>query len=334
MNHLGGYFRSGPQLHPAPSRLAVDTHADLHFVLSDIECGLAGCRHRAARQRYPDRAGRSIDPVAQGFQRGKVAPFFCRSTEDLLHDQRSRDAAPSRREGRGFHRDVVIGDHRLGRLSAHLARHVEVHDIALVILDDEQDAAAGIRGLGRRKNEIGRRRGKDLAGTCGVQHAVPDKAGMKRFVPRAAARYQGHLAGYQISTQNERRLLAHAHDVGMCRAKSGETFAQHALGGVDQLLHSGLPQNWSVRTFLRIIISLCFLFKHDLLGKPVPLFRIMLCRRRQMSSINLATFSANSLSSVSSLRFFCSLPRSGSISVRRRLRSRSFKSSSRRGCAR
>jgi len=56
--------------------------------------------------------------------------------------------------------------------------------------------------------------------------------------------------------------------------------------------------------------------------------------RRQVSSISLATFSANSLNSESSLWFFCSLPRSGSISVRRRLRSRSFSNSNRRGCAR
>src|SRR5258706_8980717 len=43
--------------------------------------------------------------------------------------------------------------------------------------------------------------------------------------------------------------------------------------------------------------------------------------RRQLSSISLATFSANSLKSESSLWFFCSLPRSGSISVRRLPRS-------------
>src|SRR6266404_7645853 len=107
---------------------------------------------------------------------------------------------------------------------------------------------------------------------------------MKRFVSGAPTRHQSYLAGLEMPTLHERRMLTHTHNVGMRRTESGKTFAHHILDGVDQFLHPSLPLSF---------------------------------RRRQVSSISLATFSANSLSSESSLWFFCSVPRSGSMSVRR-----------------
>ena len=68
---------------------------------------------------------------------------------------------------------------------------------------------------------------------------------------------------------HERRMLADTHNVRMRRAESGKTFVHHILDGIDQLLHPGLLL-WSLR--------------------------------RQLSSISLATFSANSLSSESARR--------------------------------
>ena len=166
----------------------MNADADLHLVICDVEGRLAGRRHRATRQRDPDRARGGIDAVTQHLQGGEVAALFGGRPDDLLHDQRAGDAAPSRRKSRFLHRDIVISNHDCDRAFRHFARHVEIHDVAFVVLDDEQDTAAIVGRLGSGKNEIRRRRSKNLAGTCGVEHAVANKAGMKRLVSGTAAR--------------------------------------------------------------------------------------------------------------------------------------------------
>ncbi len=57
----------------------------------------------------------------------------------------------------------------------------------------------------------------------------------------AAAGHQSYLAGLEMPALHEWRMLADVHKVGMRRAESGKAFVHHILGGVDQLLHSGLP---------------------------------------------------------------------------------------------
>ena len=55
------------------------------------------------------------------------------------------------------------------------------------------------------------------------------------------SRHQGNLAGLELPTLHERRMLTHTHDVGMRRAESGKTFAGRIFGIINQLLHPGLP---------------------------------------------------------------------------------------------
>ena len=219
----------------------MDADADLHLVVGDVESRLAGRRHRTARQRDPDRTRGRIDAIAEGLQSGKAASFFGSSAHDFFHDQRAGDAAPAGRKGRFLHRNVVIGNHGRNRVSRHLACHVEVHDVALVVLDDEQHAATGVRRLGGRENEIGRRRSEDLAGTCRIQHSLPDESGVKRLVSGAPTRHQRHFARLEMLAQHERRLCTDPHNVGMCSAESGETFLHLVLDRIDQFLHPGLP---------------------------------------------------------------------------------------------
>ena len=64
---------------------------------------------------------------------------------------------------------------------------VEIHHIAFVVLDDEEDAGAGVDGLRGLDHLVGRRRGEDLAGAGGIEHAAADKARMQRLMARTAA---------------------------------------------------------------------------------------------------------------------------------------------------
>src|SRR5260370_31587464 len=130
--------------------------------------------------------------VGKSPQGSQVAPLFGSSAHDLFHDQRAGDAASSRRKSRGLHRDIVIGNDGRNRFPGHLARHVEVHDVALIILDDEQYAATGVRSLSGGEDEIRRRRGKHLTGTCGIQHSLPYESAVTRLLFAAATPYPGY----------------------------------------------------------------------------------------------------------------------------------------------
>ena len=112
----------------------------------------------------------------------------------------------------------------------HLGGHLEVHHVALVVLDDEEHAGAGVDRLGRGEHLVGRRRGEDLAGAGRVEHAVADEAGVQRLVARAAARDQRHLAGVSRARRTNLRSLAERDDVGMRGGEAVEALGQHVSG--------------------------------------------------------------------------------------------------------
>ena len=60
--------------------------------------------------------------------------------------------------------------------------HVEVHDVARVILDDVDDAGSAVDGLRRLEHLVRRGGGEDLARTGRVEHPRADKATMHRLV--------------------------------------------------------------------------------------------------------------------------------------------------------
>src|SRR5258708_25154386 len=106
VDHLCRYPGSRPEFYAAASWLPVDTHTDLHLVLGDVECRLAGRRNRAARQRDPDRARGRIDAITQELQGSEIASLFGGRAYDFLHDKRAGNTSPSRRKSRGLHPDT------------------------------------------------------------------------------------------------------------------------------------------------------------------------------------------------------------------------------------
>ena len=110
----------------------------------------------------------------------------CRA-DHLLDHQRAGNAAAAGGVERVLDGDVVIGDDGLDVATRHLARHVEVHDVAFVVLDDEQDARTGIHGLCRGDHLVGRGRGEDLARTGGIEHAMANEARMQGLMAGATA---------------------------------------------------------------------------------------------------------------------------------------------------
>src|SRR5258706_579004 len=93
--------------------------------------------------------------------------------------------------------------------------------------------------------------GLPAAGTVQLVSAMPiERVAALTRSPRAfrAARSRPSSAAaprifstMRMPALHEWRMLADVHKVGMRRAESGKAFVHHILGGVDQLLHSGLP---------------------------------------------------------------------------------------------
>ena len=151
---------------------------------------------------------------------GEIAALLGRGADDLFDHQRAGDAATASGVERVLDRNVVVDDDLVDRPGRHFGGHLEVHHVALVVLDDQQHAGAGVDLGGGLHHLVGRRRGEDLAGAGGIEHAVPDEAGMERLVTRAAAREQRDLARLQHPAPDEFVAAAELDDVGMRRRRS------------------------------------------------------------------------------------------------------------------
>ena len=133
---------------------------------------------------------------------------------------------------------MTIGfDLDAGLLGRHLGGHLEVHDVAGVVLDDVQHAGAAVDELGGLVHLVGRRRREDLSGAGGVEHAEADEAAVQRLVAGAAAGDQPDLAGDRRVGSVDDLVLV----VDPQLRVGGRDAAQrigHDVGGiVDQLLH-------------------------------------------------------------------------------------------------
>ena len=240
-DHLVGDRIGRRELDAPAAGLAVDADAHLHLVLAEREGRLAGGRHGAARERHAHRARAGVDPVAERLEIGEAPPLLRCGTDDLLDDQGAGDTAATGRIGRGLDGDVVIGDDLHDLAAGHLGGHVEIHDVAFVVLDDEEDAGAAVDRLGRRDHLVGRRRGEDLAGAGGIEHAAADEAGVKRLVAGTAAGDQRDLSRRELGAADEFALGAEGNDIGVGSGKAIEALGEDGFRRVDQLLQIILP---------------------------------------------------------------------------------------------
>jgi hypothetical protein len=122
--------------------------------------------------------------------------LFCSCTCDFVHEQRAGHPATPHGIQAVLDGDVVIDLHRrhLQPIHAGEVRRVgKIHDVAAIVLDDEQRAFVARRFPDRLVDLNLRGRRKDVAADRDVQHALPDKPGMRRLVTAAAAADQRHF---------------------------------------------------------------------------------------------------------------------------------------------
>ncbi|KAJ6438433.1 hem oxygenase-like, multi-helical [Purpureocillium lavendulum] len=194
-------YQRGEVLLGAPgARLVVNAHANLHLVaVAQLVFGVdapAGDVDVLETGAHADHVGgrqaRDLGDLLQGLsQSGQRAGNL--EDQDGAGDAPAADLA-----GLGpAHADIVADDDHLHGHAAGtglLDGHAEVEDVAGVVHDDDEDAAAAVDARGDGAADLlGRGAGEDGAGDGGGQHARADHAGKGRLVAGAAAGDDGDL---------------------------------------------------------------------------------------------------------------------------------------------
>ena len=120
----------------------------------------------------------------------------------------------------------------LSQLYGLLAREL----VAGVVERQQQHAVTLVGALHGLEHQLGVGRGKDVAHSLDVQHALADKAGLRGLVPGAAVGDDGHaIRVLQILAYNQ--MPVDGQDVGIGQTQADKLLVGDGLGGVDKLLH-------------------------------------------------------------------------------------------------
>ena len=161
---------------------------------------------------------------------------------DLLHHDGHAHAATSGGVEGVLDGDVVVGDDA-GDLDAglgvdDLGGHLEVHDVAGVVLDDVQNAGSTVDGAGGGHHLVGDRGGEDLSGAGGIEHAGAHEAAVEGLVPAASPGDDGDLALLLGSAAVDDVLVeVDVELVGVGCGHAPQGVRDHVVNGVDEFLH-------------------------------------------------------------------------------------------------
>ncbi len=125
--------------------------------------------------------------------------------------------------------DIVADDDSFDPVpvGGHFYRHLEVHDVAVIILDDEQASGTCVRLLYGAHDLVGRRRGKNMPDAGRIQHSLADKSDMHRLVTGAATGDECDLTGCEVSTADAFSPCAEHDELPMGAYEAFQTFGDH-----------------------------------------------------------------------------------------------------------
>ena len=170
--------------------LAVDTDADLDFILSQIKAGLADRGNGAGVDGHAHGTDIGDDLLRNSLDFRQVLAGFGSGTGDLVYKDGAGDTAAAGGPCAVLDRDVIryddLGDFDV-LIACHISGHFKVHDITGVVLDDQQSALAALCSLDGLIDLVGCRGGKYRACYSRVQHAQADEAAVGRLMAGTAA---------------------------------------------------------------------------------------------------------------------------------------------------
>src|SRR5215203_5982595 len=221
--------------------LAVDTDADLHLILADIEDGLPTLWRGATRERHPHRAHVGVNALRKLLYACEIFPVVGRGTADLVHEDGACDAAPPARIRRVLDGDIIVGNDVVGLYPFGLAElpcHLEVEHVARVVLDDVEDTGPAVHGLARFEHLVRRRARKYGPGAGCVEHSRPDITAVGRLMARSATGDEGYLALYGgVGSYHDVGLGDNPDQAAVGQLHPPEHVLDDPLGRVDDFLH-------------------------------------------------------------------------------------------------
>jgi hypothetical protein len=237
-------------------RLTVDAYAQLDLGVAQVEGGLAHGRGGAGAQPDAEGAAAGVDLLGHSRDLPQRCSGLGHGSGDLLDEDRGTGAPAARRMDGVVHGDVVVdqyGRHLYVLLGGELGGHLEVQDVARVVLHDVQHPGAAVHRRGGLDHLVGHGRGEDLPGTGRVEHAVPDEADVQWFVPGTSAGHQADLAGTRSrGAVNDPVLLVHPQP-GMRGRETAQRVRYDRLDVVDELFHSSqtvpVRRRWQALTW-------------------------------------------------------------------------------------
>lgn len=173
-----------------------------------------------------------------------LALFRC-GADDLIAENRARNAAAARGERAVLDCHVVVGNHNLGVDVVHLAHfagHTELAAVTRVVLDHEQNASSGIDGLGGLIDGVSRRSGEN--GTCAgrVHHALADIEDLIGLMAGTGASDHCDLTGrLPLFAEDDALFGDDVQRVGICRDEAGQHLIDYIFRCVDNLFHTVPP---------------------------------------------------------------------------------------------
>src|SRR5690606_17689418 len=226
--------------HALAARLAVDADADLHLVLAQFKCRLTCRGYHARGQRHAHAAHVRVDALAQFGDALQVVASLGGGAADLLGEDGAAHAATASRVQAVLYSHVVVDDdarHLDALCLGHFGGHLNVHDVAGVVLDDVEHACAAVDGLRRLQHLVGCGACEYFAGAGSIQHASADEAAVHWLVPATSTGDDTYFAlDGRIGADDEVRIIVHFHQIGMSFLDALKLLTYHIVWPVNQFL--------------------------------------------------------------------------------------------------
>jgi hypothetical protein len=119
--------------------------------------------------------------------------------------------------------------------------HLEVHNVAGVVLDDVENASAAVDGSRSSFDLVRRGRSEHLTETGGIQHSFPNKSHVHGFVTAATSRHDGDFArDRRIGANHIGWVEADLENIRMRQSQAGERLAPDVLRIVNRRVKNSL----------------------------------------------------------------------------------------------
>ena len=221
---------------------AVDTHAEFHFVVADLESGMSCGGNGTGSERETETSYVVDNFVGYGFDFFEFLALFGCGACAFMYQYGTGNASAAYGIKAVLNGDIVVDVNGVDFYSVFLrVAHcvVEVHAVAGVVLYDEQDALVGSAFFNGVINLNLAGRSENVSANGRVEHTFADKTCVSGFVTRSAARYKAYFVVVYIDFLNDFELF-YEFEFGMRLGKTVTHIVNKSFGGIHYFFHNFL----------------------------------------------------------------------------------------------